>query len=116
MQQIAQSCTQSELVDEQGQPRHIIDEVGNDLGPVDPTWAKNYCDCYAQTSFQMFGCNAIVQHQALDDQAYATTYRPVVDACFDEPLPPTSVTTIPPSATIEPPASDEFAPDGHDID
>ena len=84
LQQLAQNCFKATAFESDGStPARVLDAEGNDLGEVDQAWAAKYCECYAQTAMQEFGCEAIIAHEELDDGQYEATYANVVRACTD---------------------------------
>lgn len=84
MRGLGQSCYNVMVYKEDGvTPLRLIDEAGNDLGEFDKIWATNYCDCFAQTAFQTFGCSVVMAHEELDDASYAAAYEPIVASCTE---------------------------------
>ena len=82
MQSIADNCFAKTAFEEDGvTPVKVLDEAGNVLGEVDQEWAAGYCECFAQLAFQTFGCETVMSHEKLDDEAYEATYADVIRAC-----------------------------------
>ena len=43
--------------------------------------AVSYCECFAQLSFQVFGCTTIYSHQSLSDEEWEATYSDIFAEC-----------------------------------
>lgn len=84
MQDVADDCFQAAVYEEDGVSlRNDIDENGNVLGPVDQAWAADFCTCFAQVSFDSFGCQTVAADQSLEDDAWKTKYENVGKTCVD---------------------------------
>lgn len=84
MQELAENCFMMTAYEEDGVTvLHVIDELGNDLGEIDLNWVASYCECYAQLSFQTFGCSGVLEHEALDDAQYEEAYGGIRMICAE---------------------------------
>lgn len=71
MQDISNDCFQASSVDENNQP----------LPEGELLWVGDYCECYAQLSFQSFGCSGVVEHQKLGEEEFQSTYGDIFAEC-----------------------------------
>lgn len=84
MQDVADDCFQAAVYEDDGVSlRNDIDENGNVLGPVDQAWAADFCTCFAQVSFDSFGCETVAADQSLEDDAWKTKYENIGKTCVD---------------------------------
>ncbi|MBO5753154.1 MAG: hypothetical protein J6S69_05595 [Proteobacteria bacterium] len=115
MKGLSDSCFKGMAFEADGvTPLHMRDEAGNDLGEVDQAWTASYCDCYAQTAFQKFGCTEVMADESLDDAAYSAKYAPIVSDCSNVGMPEEAAaadTAVPADAAVTDVATDAAATD-----
>lgn len=83
MQDLATKCFNTTVFDENGLLLNDVDENGNVLGPVDQNWARSYCNCFAQRSFQDYGCVAVQNDESLDNDAWLAKYSDIRNYCAE---------------------------------